>query len=236
MKTKYYLATGVLACSAVSGLVMPLANTFAVGTGSQTQDVTVGEVDETVYSVDINWGDMTFDWKYDYSTNAFSFVEQITCSELAAVGGSPEEPEPSITTDFPVFQDNACTEPFTAPYSGQALYAELKNYNTIDVTDHSSNGRVKARVSFSPENDYSWVAGRFSSVAYLDNNGNFSQDLNNGYLLGIASGQDDVTGLPSATYNGILYLEGDSAHITSDSVHAGDKIGTVTLTIEPDLN
>lgn len=230
-KQKYYLAAGVLACSAISGLAMPLANTFAEGTGSQTRDVTVGEVDETVYSVDIDWGDMTFDWKYDYSANTFSFANTITCSELALVGssGGEEVQVPSSYFDYDLFQDNACTEPATAPYSAP-LYANLPSLSTIDVTDSTVNGRVKARANFSPEDNYSWVTGRFSSIAHIDNNNNFSQDLDDGYLEAVAASQG------SRFLNGVLYLEGDSTHITSDAVHAGDKIGTVTITIEPDLN
>lgn len=231
-KQKYYLAAGVLACSAISGLAMPLANTFAEGDlDGGSHDVTVGEVDETEYNVDIDWGDMTFNWKYDYSTNAFKFVNTIACSELALVGssGGEEIQVPSSYLNYDLFQDSACTEPATAPYNAP-LYANLPNLSTIDVTDSTTNGRVKARASFSPEDDYSWVTGRFSSVAHIDNNYNFSQDLDNGYLEAVAAGQG------SRSLNGILYLEGDSSHVTSDAVHAGDKIGTVTITIEPDLN
>ena len=231
-KQKYYLAAGVLACSAISGLAMPLANTFAEGDiDGGSHDVTVAEVDETEYNVEISWGDMTFDWKYDYSANTFSFANKTTCSELALVGSPDgEEPDaPSSIFDGNLFQDDACTEPATAPYSAP-FYANLPNLSTIDVTDSTVNGRVKARASFSPEDDYSWVTGRFSSVAHIDNNYNFSQDLDDGYLEAVAASQS------STLLNGVLYLEGDNTHITSDVVHAGDKIGTVTITIEPDLN
>ena len=232
-KQKYYLAASVLACSAISGLAMPLANTFAEGDLSGgSHDVTVGEVDETEYNVEISWGDMTFDWKYDYSANTFSFANRITCSELALVG-SPDGEEPPVVPssyfDYNLFQDDACTEPATAPYSAP-LYANLSNLSTIDVTDSTANGRVKARASFNPEDNYSWVTGRFSSIAHIDNNNNFSQDLDGGYLEAVAASQG------SRFLNGVLYLEGDNTHITSDAVHAGDKIGTVTITIEPDLN
>lgn len=195
-------------------------------------DVTVGEVDETVYSVDINWGDMTFDWKYDYSENTFNFANTIACTELPLMGSSDgEEPQvvPSSYSNYDLFQDNACTEPATAPYDAP-LYAKLSNLSTIDVTDSTVNGRVKAKASFSPEDNYSWVTGKFSSIAHVDNNNTFSQDLDNGYLEAVAAGQG------SRLLNGVLYLEGDNTHVTSDAVHAGDKIGTVTITIEPDLN
>ena len=219
---------------------MPVVSTFAVppqaasegGYFTGFKDVTVGEVDETEYNVDIDWGDMTFDWKYDYSANTFSFANKITCSELPLVG-SPDGEEPIVVPssylDYDLFQDDACTEPATEPYSAP-LYAKLPSLSTIDVTDSTVNGRVKAKASFSPEDNYSWVTGRFSSIAHIDNNNNFSQDLDDGYLEAVAAGQS------STLLNGVLYLEGDNTHITSDVVHAGDKIGTVTITIEPDLN
>lgn len=207
----------------------PALSTFATGLGSQTQDIMAGEVDETIYSVDISWGDMTFDWKYDYSANTFGFATKFVCSEIG-IGAAPgEEPVDPMSVFDDLFQDDACTEPAAAPYSGP-FYARLLSLGTIDVDDSSVNGRIKARASFSPEDDYSWVTGRFSSVLYVDNDGNFSQDLDDGYLEATAGG-------PSYRHlNGVFYLEGDNAHVTSDAVHAGDKIGTVTLTIEPDLN
>ena len=66
----------------------PALSTFATGLGSQTQDIMAGEVDETIYSVDISWGDMTFDWKYDYSANTFGFATKIVCSEIGIGAGT----------------------------------------------------------------------------------------------------------------------------------------------------
>ena len=52
--------------------IMPAFGAYAVD--SQSHDVTVGEVDETIYSVDIYWGgDLAFDWKYDEETNSHDF-------------------------------------------------------------------------------------------------------------------------------------------------------------------
>lgn len=192
-------------------------------------DVTVDEVDETVYSVDINWGDMAFDWKYNDSTNTFSFAKKYTCTAVGVGSSGGEDPDTFPSSDN-LFQDDACTEPVTVPSSASSFYAKLSNLSTIDVTDSTVNGRVKAKASFSPEDNYSWVTGKFSSIAHVDNNNTFSQDLDNGYLEAVAAGQG------SRLLNGVLYLEGDNTHVTSDAVHAGDKIGTVTITIEPDLN
>ncbi|MBQ6461601.1 hypothetical protein IJJ36_04230 [Candidatus Saccharibacteria bacterium] len=223
MKKSLIMGAASLAIAAI-----PAINTFAVGTGTQTQDVTVGEVEETVYSVDIDWGDMVFDWRYDASTNAFNFTNRLICSGV----GVGAESGSSSSFDG-LYQDDACTEPAEEPFAGP-FYGKVPSLSTIDVEDSTVNGRIKARASFSTENGYSWVTGRFSSAVYAtinaDGSYSFSQDLDNGYLEALA-GSEGTT-----SFNGILYLEGDGTHITSDSVHAGDKIGTVTLTIEPDLN
>ena len=194
--------------------------------GDITKDVTVGEVDETVYSVDITWGNMAFDWKYDGIAKRFGFEGKHNCTQVG-VGATAESGEPNFDG---LYKDNMCTEPATEGFAGP-FYANLLSGGSIDVLDNTTNGQVKIKASFTPENKYSWVTGKFSSVVYADNNGNFSQDLEDGYLVGVMGTVGHTAG-----FNGMLYLEGDDTHVTSDAVTANDKIGTVTLTIEPDLN
>lgn len=230
-KQKYYLAAGALACSAISGLAMPLSNTFAEGTGSQTRDVTVGEVDGTIYSVDINWGDMIFDWKYNEETNRFGFQHHSICHAVSTVADGIDWLE-SEKNNGNIYSDESCMNVFTdeIAYNTTYYYRVSRSEAVMDVTDRSTNGKVKVKASFTPTDNYSWVSGRFSSIAYLAEQGGYSQDLDDGYLKAVAGNQ------VSTVLNGILYLEGDNTHVTSDAVHAGDKIGTITLTIEPDLN
>ena len=40
---------------------------------NQSHDVTVGDVDSPVYSVDIYWDDLIFVWKYDEEANSYGF-------------------------------------------------------------------------------------------------------------------------------------------------------------------
>ena len=131
-----------------------------------------------------------------------------------------------------IYSDESCTNVFVGEivYDTTYYYRASRSEATMDVTDHSTNGRVKVKASFAPTDNYSWVSGRFSSVAYLTEQGGYSQDLDGGYLETVAGGS------AHRALNGILYLEGDDSNLTSEAVQAGDKIGTVTLTIEPDLN
>ena len=225
-KKSLIFSTAVLAVLACAGTTFSAFAADVSVTGDITKNVTVGTVDETVYSVDITWGDMAFDWKYDEATEAFRFVGKRGCVQVG-VGGN-EESSDSPNFDG-LFEDNACTEPATGASSGP-FYANMLTGGTIDVVDSTTNGQIKARASFVPEDDYSWVVGKLSSVIYADDNYDFSQDLDDGYLETIAGGP------VSRILNGVLYLEGDDVHVYSDSVTAGDKIGTITLTIEPDLN
>lgn len=228
-KQKYYLAAGVLACSAISGLAMPLANTFAEGTGSQTRDVTVGEVDETVYSVDINWGDMTFDWKYNEETNKYGFKAHLGCEGYVA----GVEALTSAKNNGILYSDSACSTLQTGELiSGTSYYEKTEVGGKIRVVDSSVNGRVKARASFSTEDDYDWVIGKLASTYTLTvNTGEieYGEDLVDGLLPA-------RQGLSIRAYDGYLHLEKDDSQVSAESISTSDKIGTLTITIEPDLN
>ena len=247
-KQKYYLAAGVLACSAISGLAMPLANTFAEGTGSQTRDVTVGEVDETVYSVDIDWGDMTFDWKYAGDINKFGFEPSRTCLGEPYQHGELSNDE--LNSGI-LYSDSSCTVVVEEePEEGATVYSKSGFENYVTVQDGSTNGKVKVSASFTPENNYDWVNGEFvaggywtdgESLSYLDiSRENYlviGDDIYYYYGDNYNNGQiPEHVDFPGLHYASLVLKTNPSTDLSSVNVAANDKIGTVTITIEPDLN
>ena len=219
----------------------PMLGVFATDisvTGDASKDVTVGQVDETIYSVDITWGDdMAFDWKYNALYNKYVFVsaktlcrliseEEDDLAYLAEIGNlfAPAAPpttggcaEPIAVADV----DPTQTRYTTNIPMGYRMYAK----------DNSVNGKVKVKASFTAESDYSWVKGVFSEggplytyanswITYTENDGSF-------YKL---NANDE-----EAYVNFHLETKPDAEYDAS-SVAAGDKIGTITLDITPDLN
>ncbi len=225
MKQKYYLAAGILACSAISGLAMPLANTFAEGgTDSESQDVTVGEVDVPIYSVDIEWGDMVFDWKYNEETNEYNFESPKQCEAFIYSGEATEQK---------MYSDNTCSSLVSNPVGSNTYYRKEHGNDRVAVYDESENGQIKARVSFTPEAKYAWITGKIGEYTYYPNGDDYDfEEYENGVLQVRGS-----RGLAPA-YLGELKLEKNANSSTDkySSISKDDKIGTITITIEPDLN
>ena len=222
---------------------MPLFSAFAVDasiTGDSAKDVTVGEVDETIYSVDITWGDMSFDWKYNALTNGYAFLGKETSCQLPA-----ERDIYNLAVLGNLYSDYECTTPVEGEVSlGENYYSNVTTAYDIKVWDESVNGRVKAQASFTPSEKYTWVKGVFSDIAmsfpmyvYADNNfdGYTETDGTLTNKMGISA---PVAGQPIHTLSDVMFhLEvNEEAEIDLGSIVAGDKIGTVTINIEPDLN
>ncbi len=227
-KQKYYLAAGVLACSAISGLAMPLANTFAEGDlDGGSHDVTVGEVDEPIYSVDIEWNDMVFDWKYNAETNEYNFESPKQCVGFIYSG---ETPAPNM------FSDNTCSSLVSDPVVGNMYYSKEHVNDRVGVFDESENGRIKAQVSFVSEPKYSWIVGTVGQyIKTIDGEDYSFEEYDNGIL----PVNGDRAGAP-AHYGHLKLVKnvGPNNPVNAEEgpITQGEKIGTVTITIEPDLN
>ena len=222
MKKSIICGAASLAFAATS-----VVSAFAVGPGTQTNDVTVGEVDETIYSVDISWGDMAFDWKYNEETNEHNFELPKECIELtydgygALFNGKVENQK--------MFNDNTCSSLVSNPVEGNQYFAERHINDRIVVSDNSENGHILAQASFASEPDYEWVTGTIINypVVWED----YIEELEDGMLPCWID-----TEFGESTCVGYLKLEKNNLYTTSSNINAGDKIGTITLTISPDTN
>ena len=77
---KKNLLVGIIGLSALALFTTNVnAETIDLENVSETgKSVIVGEVDVPVYSVDITWGDLTYDWKYDDVTKSELIDKTIT--------------------------------------------------------------------------------------------------------------------------------------------------------------
>lgn len=211
---------------------MPVVSTFAVppqaasegGYFTGFKDVTVGEVDETVYSVDIDWGDMTFDWKYDAEANEFNFQPHKRCMAIAN-NDSTTSVLMTLQEQGKLYNDlTSCETPAASPLDAE-MYAYLAPDGGIGVYDSSTNGKIKAKLSFSASEEYSWVNGKFGTWSVLS--GDTFIEYANEYLPMAYNG---------SSYGNLVLEKNSNYDASAESVATNDKIGTVTITIEPDLN
>ena len=201
----------------------------------ESRDVTVGEVDETVYSVDINWGDMAFDWKYNAGTNDFNFEAHPRCDAVSAVVDGKVWLEYQRDNGW-LFSNDTCSEQYSGEITDGATYyaSEGATKSTMDITDNSTNGRIKASASFASEDKYNWVDGVFG---FMDS-GWDGPDVPHRtpefvvYTDGVLPFKN-VGG--NMVAHGELELTKNSSYVPGAAIEASDKIGTVTINIEPDL-
>lgn len=206
----------------------PQAGSSTSGNMIGTHDVTVGEVDETVYSVDISWGDMTFDWKYDSEKNEYGFKARLGCSGYLM--SADDTYLTAAKEENILFSDDSCSVLQTSELINDTTYYMKDNVGgSIKIEDLSVNGKVKANASFLAEEGYEWVVGKFSNTYTLTpqtGDIEYGEDLNNGLLEKLPNS--------SGIYYGWLYFEKANSQMPSGAISTSDKIGTVTVTISPD--
>lgn len=228
--------------------VAPVFNVFAEepqeGNLGESHDVTVGEVDETVYSVDIDWGDLSFDWKFDWASNSFNFKAHPRCLGWGVDYGTyatgwNEEWLQSMQRAGRLYSDEGCS----VKYEGE-LQQDAPAYTTsetpgnyIMVEDTSINGRLFAMAEFVPSDGYDWVTGKFDpyalirtsgSVDYFDNFDAFAGAAREDYGSEFGMGDSD-----SIIFNSYLNLskKSDTTAEQEATITSGKKIGTVEITI-----
>lgn len=242
MKKSLLISAASLAIAAT-----PVFSAFATDiniTGDSSKSVTVGEVDAPVYSVDIDWGDLTFDWKYNPFVGEYTFLGKPTCmdiagksmgvlSYLADQGNLYAESDFTCTGSKISAEDLDYSQP-TGAYRGMMPGGAL-----IELTDSSTNGRIKPSIAFTPEAKYSWVDGVFSTgnapliYDYETNSfgyGEYGEEITDGSMSPTMGGFD------IAIYDVMMHLEVNDDMGNTEPITTGDKIGTVTINIEPVSN
>lgn len=220
---------------------MPVLGAYAID--SQSHDVTVGDVDAPVYSVDINWGDLSFDWKYDEETNSFDFEAPLECASTESLpywNGMDSTQFLQNAHDLSLlFADENCTSPYYGDLSSATTYMKMFPKNRIIVLDYSTNGSVSATMSFAAESNYDWVEGKTAPYYAISSSGkvhfinNPSEALEDEIYPGLGAGSTgpDAPLVPLST---LFYIKKAANTDTSTkTVSANDKIGTITINITP---
>jgi len=209
-------------------------------TFNEEQTVVVGDVDSTVYSVDITWNDLSYDWKYDRATNSFDFKPSLSCQGIEANENTFEELQEVLLAGDKVYTDDQCTieDDSTALAGGfepgTVYYIQNGVASTIQIEDYSVNGRIKAKATFEPSGSYAdWVIGKFYQFTTYDNNElEYHNELTDGYLPvdgTITTGPNgEIIGY---SLIGSLKLDINKEYTGEKNVESGSTIGTITLEI-----
>lgn len=236
---------------AISALALALASMPALGAyaiDSKTHDVTVGGVDETVYSVDIIWGeDMVYDWKYDEKTGGYGFRARLGCQGWYASNATITYLT-ALANGGGLYADETCETPFTGTVTeeGSDQYYVRDNVGgKVEVLDFSQNGKVSATASFTPAEKYNWVEGKFANFANVTAYGDilYFDSLSEIANITVPIGPVINASLCVGTCGEIgrfektFYLEkAAGANVDSQSISTSDKIGTITINITPDYS
>lgn len=248
-KTLATLAMGALALVAPCGLA-----SAAELTDTYSKDVIVGEVDETIYSVDISWGDMVFDWKYNEGLGRFIFSPQFGCYGVALAGYRRDEQAYSDAAAYlaaaanlgHLYTDEECS---AVTHDGNVdddtiYYIKYFPKNNISVVDLSYNGHLEATASFETAEGYDWVDGKFADdyaisneyeiVTYYETIDGVRTIMNPEDQIASEHHISLAQGAMATILSKKLFLRPKAGTIAnSSSVTAGDKLGTITVTISP---
>ena len=199
---------------------------------NDSKTVTVGNVETPVYSVDVAWGSLAYDWKYNKDMNEFEFKASLGCEGYVMSSG--DTTLQSYKEQEILYSDNKCTTKQTSNLvNGTTYYLKSGVGGEISVIDNSTNGKVKAAVQFTPSQKYNWVSGKFFgsySFGLATEDIDYFDEITNGYLPEVQGG------LSIRKLRGWLKLDVDSNYTDAKTVKSGETIGTVTVAIIQDTN
>lgn len=220
--------------------------------------VVVGEVDTTVYQVDIEWGNFSYDWKYDRDTNKFGFKANLGCEGAGQMGDGNliTESLEYFKSNNLLYSDNTCSTLQTSELvDGTAYYAKTQVGGFVRILDESVNAKIKANASFTPSQDYGWISGKFyKSLTFSPVSGKiqYFNQISDGYLSEntdpipefeepleiqtILRGFDQPTSEYHRAFTAWLSLDVNDQVIQSNTITSEDVIGTVTIQISQDTD
>lgn len=155
------IGCGLLFTQVVKAETLDLTNISETG-----QNVVVGEVETPVYSVDITWGDMTFDYVYNEATQEFEWQEQITCTKIS-------EQQKDYYQNLKIFTNSTCTsllvnkDDYTFDdlvYSEYYYSSSSEGAGQISILDNSENGGIIPSLYWESSEKYNYVNGKFQYI------------------------------------------------------------------------
>ena len=209
---KYFALVAVL-----FGTNMALVNAEAANvTEAGDTDITVrvNNVEIPVYDVTINWQNFTYNWEYDNQSLSYKWMNsEIFCNEIYDYTDYEEKGDVGT-----LYTDDQCSNSqyFTNDKEieeylvDNTLYYFYRDRSHIMIEDESTGGYITPSFSWNPVDKYNFTTGKFAyNKAVL--------------VCGEVNPED--------------YAEVTWAYTNSDCTGekistAGDKIGTVTISIE----
>ncbi len=144
------------------------------GSNSTDINVIVGDVATPIYSVDIEWDDLKFDYIYDYIENRYLFVPEKTCQQYSVDQEKYgqmvfDDSKDEYGNSFYLYTNDSCTERALGGGGnyepGKIYYAIYPKRNGISIVDKSVGGAIAPSVTFKPEAKYSKINGKFKYLA-----------------------------------------------------------------------
>ena len=195
------------------------------GSNASSHDVTVGSVDVPVYSVDIEWDPLKFNWKYDSETGIYNWVPEVY-KECNLVPDWVKNDEVNWDENkYNVYTDSTCDTRISQDLTYSEVSDELENYyfnavgypeNNIYINDNSTMGQIVPSVVWNAEDEYDFVNGKFIyegtiTRAYLVTLGaDFNVALEGGFLYYDEELTQPVTDQTTEYEEGVYYLAGKS--------------------------
>ena len=139
-----------------------IINSTEEGNNSVDADVTVGNVEAPVYSADLYWESLSFDWVYDNSTKSFDWAPTPICTFFYPEDGMTFED--AFASGMSIYGDSTCsTKAETYDESIQEYYYLRERENVfINITDLSQSGEIVPSVEWNSSEKYNNVIGKIS--------------------------------------------------------------------------
>lgn len=141
-------------------------------------NVTVGEVDNVIYNVEIVWNEFKFNWKYnseksEYEWQAGNAMEIIPLS----IYGEIDEEFFNAEKEN-ICMDSTCTTKISEELTYEELVANIDDYyynvgegdisNHFHIGDYSIGGEIVPSVKWTSAEDYEYVEGKFTYSANVE--------------------------------------------------------------------
>lgn len=149
------------------------------GSNSSTTNAVVGTVDAPIYSVEIEWDELKFNWVYDETSKVFGWEPDYSYECLENVELMDEE---TFNAElYNLYSDSTCSTKVdegtsytdyetnynnSVKYYVRSLYGEV--LNKIVITDYSENASIVPSVEWNSASDYDFVVGTFTYLGKAD--------------------------------------------------------------------
>jgi len=171
MKKRFIITLSIImALILMPSLVNAEESHYNINTNQNTYantNVTVGNVagsTGTVYSVDIEWGDLSFDWTYNSSTSQYEWSNE--SKEVCEPAELSEGSFVSSNSSYVYYQNSNCTTRFIGEvHAGQTIYQKANKAHSIKIYDYSKNGYVKPSLSWRSAVKYDYTTATFKYEA-----------------------------------------------------------------------